>query len=119
VKKSIRKNWPNASEKTEKRTQKRNWDNQSKPMMAGHNICYNVDGRHQAIAYGGIGVIHQLAAKTDLINEIDACVILLERHLPYHESDHILSIAYNYLPGGNCLQEIHIPDQTITRGKLS
>jgi hypothetical protein len=108
VNKNIRKKLAKRKRKIEKRTQKRNWDNQSKPMMAGRNICYDVDGRHQAIAYGGIGAIHQLAAKTGLINEIDACVTLLKRHLPYHESDHILNIAYNYLAGGSCLQDIEL-----------
>jgi hypothetical protein len=33
---------------------------------------------------------------------------LLKRHLPYHESDHILNIAYNYLAGGSCLQDIEL-----------
>jgi hypothetical protein len=108
VNKNIRKKLAKRKRKIEKRTQKRNWDNQSKPMMAGRNICYDVDGRHQAIAYGGIGAIHQLAAKTGLINEIDACVTLLKRHLPYHESDHILNIAYNFLAGGSCLQDIEL-----------
>ena len=27
-------------------------------------------------------------------------------HLPYHESDHVLGIAYNVLCGGTCLQDI-------------
>jgi hypothetical protein len=79
VNKNIRKKLAKRKRKIEKRTQKRNWDNQSKPMMAGRNICYDVDGRHQAIAYGGIGAIHQLAAKTGLINEIDACITCYHR----------------------------------------
>ena len=33
---------------------------------------------------------------------------LLKRYLPYHESDHILNIAYNYLAGGSCLQDIEL-----------
>ena len=31
---------------------------------------------------------------------------LLRRHLPYHESDHILNIAYNILCNGDCLEDI-------------
>ena len=73
-------------------------------MMAGRNICYDVDGRHQGTAHGGIGTLHQLAMHSGLINEIDSRVELLKRHLPYHESDHILNIAYNLLAGGSCLQ---------------
>jgi hypothetical protein len=45
VNKNIRKKLAKRKRKIEKRTQKRNWDNQSKPMMAGRNICYDVDGR--------------------------------------------------------------------------
>jgi hypothetical protein len=30
----------------------------------------------------------------------------LKKHLPYHESDHVLGIAYNVLCGGTCLQDI-------------
>ena len=29
-------------------------------------------------------------------------------HLPYHESDHVLNIAYNVLAGGDCLQDIEL-----------
>ena len=77
-------------------------------MLAGSNIVYDIDGRHQGTAYGGIGNIHQLAARSGLIDEIDNRIQLLKRHLPYHESDHILNIAYNYLVGGSCLQDIEL-----------
>jgi Transposase DDE domain group 1 len=33
-------------------------------------------------------------------------VAVLKVHLPYHESDHVLGIAYNLLCGGTCLQDI-------------
>ena len=29
-------------------------------------------------------------------------------HLPYHESDHVLKLAYNLLAGGTCLEEIEL-----------
>lgn len=76
--------------------------------MTGNNIVYDIDGRHQAIANGGIGNIHQLAKRSGLIDAIDGRLELLKRHLPYHESDHILNIAYNYLAGGTCLQDIEL-----------
>jgi len=34
---------------------------------------------------------------------IDAHLGLLKIHLPYHESDHVLNIAYNLLASGTCL----------------
>ena len=37
---------------------------------------------------------------------IDEGLHLLKLHLPYHEFDHVLNIAYNALCGGTCLQDI-------------
>jgi hypothetical protein len=108
VKRNIAKKLAKRKRKISKRLEKRNWSHQPRPMMTGSNICYDVDGRHQAIACGGIGNIHQLAMRTGLIAEIDKRVKLLKRHLPYHESDHVLNIAYNYLNGNSRLQDIEL-----------
>ncbi|MGH9198497.1 MAG: IS1380 family transposase, partial [Acidimicrobiia bacterium] len=37
---------------------------------------------------------------------INDTVELLKFHVPYHESDHVLNIAYNVLAGGTCLEDI-------------
>ena len=108
MKKNIAKKLAKRKRKISKRLEKRNWSDQSRPMMTGSNIRYDIDGRHQAISNGGIGNIHQLALRTGLIDEIDNRIKLLKRHLPYHESDHVLNIAYNYLAGGSCLQDIEL-----------
>jgi hypothetical protein len=50
--------------------------------------------------------MHQLAQHTGLVAAIDRHVEVLKVHLPYHESDHVLGIAYNVLCGGTCLQDI-------------
>jgi hypothetical protein len=41
-----------------------------------------------------------------LIDAIDTRLHLLQVHKPYHESDHVLNIAYNALCGGRCLEDI-------------
>jgi hypothetical protein len=41
-----------------------------------------------------------------LAEEINARVQLLRRHLPYHESDHLLNLAYNALLDGLRLEDI-------------
>jgi len=41
-----------------------------------------------------------------LVAAIDRHVEVLKVALPYHESDHVLGIAYNVLCGGTCLQDI-------------
>ena len=80
-------------------------------MFTGSNIQYEVDGRHQGIAQGGIGAIHRMAKKTGLVKAINQKLHLLKRHLPYHESDHVLNLAYNVLAGGNRLEDIELRRQ--------
>lgn len=58
------------------------------------------------MSYGGIGVVRRLVAKLGLAGEIDGRLELLKRHLPYHESDHVLNIAYNLLCGGTRLEDL-------------
>jgi hypothetical protein len=78
------------------------------PMMAASNIHYELTERTRAIAPGGIGAIHLLAQRTGLVQDIDEGLHLLKRHLPYHESDHVLNIAYNLLAGGSRLEHIEV-----------
>jgi hypothetical protein len=46
--------------------------------------------------------------KLGLAREIDVRLHLLKRHLPYHESDHVLNLAYNALLGGQRLEDIEL-----------
>ena len=82
-----------------KRLATRRWKAQTRPMFRGTNIHYDVADRTHAMAAGGIGAIHLLARRTGLVEAIDQQVHVLKRHLPYHESDHVLNIAYNLLAG--------------------
>src|SRR5262249_6770748 len=63
------------------------------------------------IAHGGIGTFHLLARRLGLIKRLDARLHLLKIHLPYHESDHVLAIAYNPLCDGTCLQDLELRRQ--------
>jgi hypothetical protein len=49
-----------------------------------------------------------LARQTGLVAAIDAMVHVLKRHLPYHESDHVLNIALNILAGGKHIEHIEL-----------
>jgi len=75
-------------------------------MYTASNIHYDVSGRTRGVGCGGIGAMHLLAQQTGLVDALDQEVQVLKRHLPYHESDHVLGIAYNILSGGTCLQDI-------------
>ena len=79
-----------------------------RPMMAASNIHYEISERVRGIAPGGIGAIHLLAQKIGLVEDIDQQLHLLKRHLPYHESDHVLNIAYNPLAGGQSLEHLEV-----------
>ena len=46
--------------------------------------------------------------KLGIVEEIDDVLQLLKRHLPYHESDHVLNIAYNVIAGGTRLEDIEL-----------
>jgi hypothetical protein len=80
----------------------------SAPMMTASNIHYELSDRTRAIAPGGIGAIHLMARRIGLIHEIDENLRLLKRHLPYHESDHVLNIAYNLLAGGSRIEHLEV-----------
>jgi DDE family transposase len=75
-------------------------------MYTASKMQYEHSGRVRGLASGGIGAMHRLARHTGLVAAIDHHVALLKVHLPYHESDHVLGIAYNILCGGTCLQDI-------------
>jgi hypothetical protein len=75
-------------------------------MLAARNIRYELSDRARAIGCGGIGAIHLLARRVGLIGAIDAHVKLFKRHLPYHESDHVLSLGYNILAGGSSIEDL-------------
>jgi len=108
VKKLNHKNLNRRKKKIEKRLERRNWEDQPRPMFQGTNIQYEVDGRNKGIAQGGIGAMHRLAKKTGLVKAINQNLHLLKRHLPYHESDHVLNLAYNVMAGGTRLEDIEL-----------
>jgi hypothetical protein len=56
-------------------------------------------------------MMHLLARQTGLIETIDSTVEVLKKHLPYHESDHVLNIVYDALSGGTCLGDIELRRQ--------
>ena len=79
-----------------------------RPIMTASNIQYDIGDRTRATAHGGIGAIHLLVRKFGLDQAIDRHLNLLKIHLPYHESDHVLNIAYNLLAGGTCLEHLEL-----------
>jgi Transposase DDE domain group 1 len=77
-------------------------------MMTASNIHYEHADRVRGLSAGGIGAILLLAQKIDLVKDIDRDLQLLKRHQPYHESDHVLNIAFNILAGGKHLEHLEL-----------
>jgi len=77
-------------------------------MFAASNIQYEISDRARGVSTGGIGAIHFLARRVGLIGVLDKSLHLPKRHLPYHESDHVLNIAYNIMAGNTRLEDIEL-----------
>jgi len=77
-------------------------------MMRGGNIHYEMGEKARGLSCGGIGAFMELAQRTGLVEEIDNHLHLLKVHLPYHESDHVLNLAFNALVGGTRLEDIEL-----------
>ena len=75
-------------------------------MFTSGKISYGIGGNVEATPFGGIFAMHRLVTRLGLVTKIDADLELLKIHLPYHESDHVLSLAYNVLTGGTRLEDI-------------
>jgi hypothetical protein len=111
----VSRNYPkvlrNRKRRIEDRLAPRPWEEQAEPMMRGRNIHYELSGKIRATSYGGMGAVHILAQRLGLVQEIDQHLELLKVHLPYHESDHVLNLAYNILAGGERLEDIELRRQ--------
>jgi len=78
------------------------------PMIEGANATYEVSGKVTALSCGGIGLVHQMVRSLELAEAIDSEVHVFKRHFPYHESDHVLNLAYNFMVGGTCIEDIEL-----------
>jgi len=76
------------------------------PVLGARTMDYDVSNRIRAHNAGGLGLIHLMVRRLGLAKRIDESLDLLKAHKPYHESDHVLAIAYNALTGGTCLEDM-------------
>jgi hypothetical protein len=101
----------NRKSRIERRLDKKRLGNLDHPMFTAANIHYEIADRTRGLAHGGIGAIHLLARRIGLVDAINENLHLLKIHLPYHESDHVLNLAYNALCDGTCLQDLELRRQ--------
>jgi hypothetical protein len=81
------------------------------PMFTASNIHYDIADRVRGLSSGGIGALHALVQQVGLSHAIDQRLHLLKFHFPYHESDHVLTFAYNALCEGTCLEDLELRRQ--------
>jgi hypothetical protein len=107
----IRRQLQRRKRRLARRLDKWNVQGFEQPMFTAANIHFEISDRDRGIAHGGLGAIHALVRQLGLVDAIDRQLILFKFHLPYHESDHVLNLAYNALCGGTCLQDIELRRQ--------
>jgi Transposase DDE domain group 1 len=107
----IRRQLQRRKRRLARRLDKWNVQGCEQPMLTAANIHFEISDRDRGIAHGGLGAIHALVRQLGLVEAIDRQLILFKFHLPYHESDHVLNLAYNALCGGTCLQDIELRRQ--------
>jgi len=106
VNKRLTKRLRQCKQRIRYRLRKKQFKDRPDPVLSASNIHYDMAGRARGLAYGGIGAMHLLARRSGLVAAIDEKLALLKCHLPYHESDHVLNIAYNILCNGQCLEDL-------------
>jgi hypothetical protein len=111
VKRAYRKILRNRKARIQRRLARKNFSDQPQPMLRGGNVHYEMGERSGAVGCGGLGAIHTMVQRLGLVQDLDAHLQLLKVHLPYHESDHVLNIAYNILAGGIRLEDIEVRRQ--------
>ena len=79
----------------------RAWSDQAEPIIKASNIHYEMAEKARAVNCGGIGAIHLMVNKLGLRQEIDSRLHLLKKHLPYHESDHVVESDLQRVAGGS------------------
>lgn len=109
MKKSIRRRLADRKRRIASRLDRKNILKPTKqPVFSANGIAYELSERTRGIAAGGIGAMQLLAEHVGVAGSINRRVHVLKRHLPYHESDHVLGIAFNLLAGGTCLEHIEL-----------
>ena len=78
------------------------------PEFTASNIHYEFADRTRAITSGGIGAVQLLTKQLGLAEAINERLDVLKVYRPYHESDHVLNIAYNHLASGTRLEHLEL-----------
>ena len=71
-----------------------------------HPLLYlESDRRGEITHYGGLVLAQQFVRRFRVAQRLDDGLMLFKRHAPYHESDHVLALAYTLYADGRCLED--------------
>lgn len=75
-------------------------------MFHNRRVQLQVQQRGAVTPYGGLALAHDLAMRLGLDRDLNRSLDLLRIHMPYAESDHVLTHVYNQFVGGRCIEDI-------------
>ena len=79
---------------------------QSQGRVMRHPLLHlESDRRGEMTHYGGLILAQQFVRRFGVAKRLDDGLMLFKRHAPYHESDHVLALAYTLYADGTCLED--------------
>jgi hypothetical protein len=87
------------------------WPETQGRVMRHPRLHLESDPRGEITHYGGLVLVQQFMRRFEVAKRLDGALILFKRHAPYHESDHVLALAYTLYADGRCLE-----DQAVLQG---
>jgi len=105
---NVQRRLRNCKRRIRRRLRPKQWPEQRRRMFRDRNVHYEIADKARGLHAAGLGACQLLVQRLGLADAIDRALHLLKRHLPYFESDHVLSLAYNFLAGGKSLQDLEL-----------
>jgi hypothetical protein len=87
------------------------WPKTQGRVMRSPLLHLESDPRGEITHYGGLVLAQQFVRRFQVAQRLDSALVLFKRHAPYHESDHVLALAYTLYADGTCLE-----DQAVLQG---
>ena len=87
------------------------WPDHAGTVLRHHKLHVEVDERPDVTGLGGLMLPLAFSRRFKVAERIDSRVSVLKIHVPYHESDHVLSQALMLYAGGTCLEDMAMLQQ--------
>ncbi len=81
------------------------WPETAGRVLRHPKLHLEADPRGEMTHYGGLVLAQQFVRRFGVAQRVDDALQLFRRHVPYHESDHVLALAYTLYADGTCLED--------------